>query len=300
MNECPLCSGGRTELFCGVADPDLAATRWEIWRCRECGYGWTHPLVGKDDLASCYPPGYLGDAERTLRDFLSGQLQKTRSWRGETEKVKLVERFVSAGRILDVGCADGKFLLALDSRKWSRTGVEFISEVVGTVRSMIPVLEVFAGDIYAPELEAGSFDVITFWHVLEHLHDPHRVLRRASSLLRPGGWVFISLPNFDSLQARIFRRYWYAFDVPRHLHHFSPRPLRRLLRQSGLVPWAEVFFSRAYNFHQLKHSLLRCSQAAFSTRFPYYLVKPFLFAFPPMERLSGRYGVLTMVARLEG
>lgn len=287
---CVGCGGRTLELFCRVSS-------WEIRRCRNCGLGSTWPSPSSEELAACYPPSYLGDTVQTLADCSSGKLQRSRSWRNETDKVRLVERFLNGGRILDVGCGDGKFLGALDRQRWRRAGVEQIREVVELVGSKLPGLELACGDLHSVRLEPGSFDAITFWHVLEHLADPLAVLGRAAELLRPGGWLFISVPNFDSLQARLFRSHWLAFDVPRHLYHFSPGALERLLEQAGLQLRRRLFFSRRVSFHHLKHSVVHWSEAHFGGRVPYYALKPLLFAFPLLERLTGKYGILTTVAQ---
>ncbi len=251
-----------------------------------------------EKIGAYYPPAYLGDVRGTLQAFLSGELQKSRSWRRSTEKVGLVEKFCEGGRLLDVGCAEACFLLALPRPGWTPVGVEYIQEVVAEVRSRIPELEIHPGDIYNPRLEPRSFDVITFWHVFEHLYEPRRVLRRAGQLLRPGGTVFLSVPNVASLQARFFGRHWYAFDVPRHLHHYSPRSLEILLEEAGFEVEDHVFFSKLNDFHTLKHSLIHWSEEKFSSRVPYYLLKPLLYGFAPLESVTeGGHGSLTTVAR---
>ena len=297
---CPVCQSAESDRFSTAFDRfrGLPAPVWEIRRCRRCGFGWTDPPLPEEEIAAHYPPAYLGDTERILDEFLSGSLQRGRSWRKETEKVLLVERFCRSGRILDVGCAEGKFLWALDAGRWKRTGVEFSSAVVGLVRKKLPGLELIAGDIYSDGLEPGRFDVITFWHVLEHLPGPERVLARVRELLRPGGLAVISLPNLESLQARMFRQDWYPFDdVPRHLYHFSPRSLEILLAGAGLRPEGHIFFSRGMNFHSLKHSTLNWSRRRWANRVPYYLIKPFLHPFQWLEWLTGRTGMRTIVAR---
>jgi len=299
-NPCPGCDGADSERFCTAFDRFRGRLEpvWEIRRCRGCGFGWTDPPLQEAEIASQYPSAYLGDTERILDEFFSGRLQRGRAWPKETEKVRLVERFCAPGRILDVGCAEGKFLWALDPARWRRTGVEFSATVVELVREKMPDLELIAGDIYNPGLPAESFDVITFWHVLEHLPGPQRVLGRVAELLRPGGTAVISLPNLASLQAWLFRQDWYPFDdVPRHLYHFSPRPLERLILGAGLQPDRQLFFSRDMNFHSLKHSTLNWSRRLWRSRMPYYPLKPLLYLFQLLEGVTGRTGMRTFIAR---
>jgi SAM-dependent methyltransferase len=267
-------------------------------RCRECGFGWTFPPLPVDRIAFYYPPTYLGDVTKSLEAYLSGKLLKSRCWRGETEKGRLVERFVRGGRILDIGCGAGQFLWALDSSRWEKTGVELSRNTVELVLHKLPSLQLVAGDIYSSELPEGNFDVITFWHALEHLPDPEKVIDRAAALLRPNGWLIVSLPNLASFQARFFRKYWYPFDdVPRHLYHFSRRALDLLLDRAGLLVRDHLPFSPLVNFHSLKHSLFHWSEDRLHSRVPYYALKPLLFLLPPLERLRGSYGILTTIAQ---
>ncbi len=296
---CRICGSSNVELFCTAFDRTLKTTEetWQILRCRGCGFGWTFPQPPADRIASYYPPSYLGNVERTLEDFLSGRLLRSRSWRGETEKVRLLERRARGGRVLDVGCGAGQFLWALDPRRWQRTGVDFSGDTLESVRRRIPSLRLVAGDIHSRELHEGEFDAVTFWHVLEHLPDPDAAIRRAAALLRPSGWLVISLPNVASLQARLFRKYWYPFDdVPRHLYHFSGMSLDLLLGRAGLAVREHLLFSPLVNFHSLKHSLIHWSEGLFHSRLPYYVLKPLLLLAPPLERLAHSYGILTVVS----
>lgn len=298
-SECLICQSKKSQDFCSAYDRVLDRTdeTWIIKRCLNCSFGWTYPPLEPDKISSHYPPSYLGDVERTLNEFLAGELARTRSWRGEVEKARLLESFIMGGSVLDVGCGDGKFLWALGDR-WQRTGVDAAGETIALVKSRMPELHMIPGDLLSEELSGKSFDAITFWHVLEHLPDPRGVMRRAVSLLKPGGWLIISLPNLDSLQARLFGRYWYGFDdVPRHLFHYSKLSLDLLLLGVELTVRRHLLFSPLVNFHALKHSLLNWSEGRFKGRLPYYLLKPLLFGFPLLERITGRYGILTTVAQ---
>ena len=303
MDPCPICRGLGWDHFCSVPDRlrKITDQSWEIYRCRSCGFGRTEPAPGEQDLMAFYPPGYWGDVVRTVEQFRSGQLVSARSWRQEAEKVRLLERYLREGSVLDVGCGDGKFLWGLDSGRWRRTGVEPSRRVVQLVRERIPGIDFVVGDLYSTRLRPGSFDAITFWHVLEHIPEPRRVMRRVRDLLRPGGWLIVSLPNLSSLQARIFRRHWYAFDdVPRHLFHYSPRSLALLLKQEGFEVRDQLGFSGIIGFHCLKHSLVNWSESLFGSRAPYYSLKPILPLCALLERVVRRSGIMTLVARTPG
>lgn len=297
---CPLCGNPRVSLFCRVPGQEREGRLWEIWKCEQCEYGWTLPEIDPEELAGYYPEAYLGGTRKMLAEFSAGTLQRHRSWRRETEKVELIERLLPSGRILDVGASNGSFLLALQEQGWQPSGVERIREVVELVREQHPGLDLRTGNIFSADFEPDSFDIVTFWHVFEHLPHPERVLTRVRELLKTGGRVVISVPNFASYQSHLFRAHWYAFDVPRHLHHFSPAALEYLFTKTGFRLREHLFFSRYYNFHQLKHSLINWSEERLSSRIPYYLLKPGLFLFQWAERLGSRYGALTSIGQAGG
>jgi SAM-dependent methyltransferase len=270
---------------------------YEVFKCSNCRFAWTEPTLTEEVLADYYPSTYLGNTERIIEEFLSGSLVGTSSWRMETEKVALLERYMDGGRILDIGCAEGKFLWALDPSKWGRFGVEHDMATVAMVNSRLPDLCVFPGSIDSDHLTPGCFDAVTFWHVLEHIPNPRKVLRRVFELMKKNGIVVISLPNVESLQANWFLKHWYAFtDVPRHLYHFSPASLEELLVSTGFSIRSRLFFSKAVNFHCWKHSMRSWTKEALGTQVFYPLLKPLLHLLPLAESLTGRYGVMTYVA----
>jgi SAM-dependent methyltransferase len=298
--ECRICRSSSVRHFCTAFDRAVRTTgeSWQILKCGRCGFAWTFPPLPAERIASYYPPAYLGDVSKSVEQYLGGRLQTSRSWRGETKKVRLLERFCPGGGILDVGCGAGQFLWALDPRRWRRVGVELSKETVELVQSRIPDIDWIPGDIYSERLAGGSFDALTFWHALEHLPEPEKVLARAAGLLRSGGWLIVSLPNIGGIQAGLFRKYWYPFDdVPRHLYHFSKLSLDLLLERAGFLVKRHLLFSPLVNFHSLKHSLLNWSEDRCRGRVPYYVLKPLLFLLPPLERLTGRCGILTTIAQ---
>jgi 2-polyprenyl-3-methyl-5-hydroxy-6-metoxy-1,4-benzoquinol methylase len=301
MNQCPFCSASDTRLFCSVPDPlpERQGTTWRIQCCDRCRAAWTLPRISSKELAGYYPPSYLGDTHRTLEMFFSGELARTRAWRNQVDKVHFIERFIQGGRLLDVGCGDGRFLWALHSKRWDRTGVEPVGPVVELVRARFPEIRFVLGDVFSPELQEETFDVITLWHVIEHFQDPFGAIQRLSRMLRPNGLLVVSTPNFAGWQARLFREHWYAFDSPRHLFHFSPIALTAVLQNAGLQIHGSYFFSRVENFHQLKHTVLHWSKTRLHSRVPYYATKPLLLAVPWLESWTRSWGVFTMVAKTQ-
>lgn len=134
----------------------------------------------------------------------------------------------SPGALLDIGCGEGTFLEAAARRGYRVTGTErgAAAEHASTQLEVCASLE--------EARERAPFDVVTLWHTLEHFRSPRETLTMARSLLRPGGLVIAAVPNASGLQARVFGSRWFHLDVPRHLFHFNPRSLERLLVETGL------------------------------------------------------------------
>lgn len=140
-------------------------------------------------------------------------------------------RPAARGRLLDVGSGKGHFLAAARRAGWDATGIEFSTAAAEEARRRYGV-ETLVADWSTVALN-GKYDVITMWHVLEHLPDPAAAMRRARSLIAPDGRLVISVPNGSSLQAQVFGPSWFHLDTPRHLYHFTPTSLCRLAERTG-------------------------------------------------------------------
>lgn len=245
-------------------------------------------------LARFYPEDYWGQASDPSDDWIH---------RSQSEKTRfLSECDIQTGRVLDVGCGSGFFLRALNPSRWERFGVETGGQAVSLARKALGQQNIFEGTLLNAQLDASSFDLVTFWSALEHSNEPRDNLVEARRVIRDEGTVIIQVPNADSYQARHFKGDWFALDAPRHRYHFSLETLGTLLEQTGFRPYRFTFRSKTHNSHALKQSLksrlvlnsrglLRPALFYLSVR----LLKPFDFA---MTRLSSG-ATLTIAARAE-
>lgn len=147
-------------------------------------------------------------------------------------KAAIILPFVGDGMLLDVGCGSGERLQRHVALGWDGWGVEISPEAARYAREERG-LRVFQGDLPGAGFPAGTFDMVVFSHSLEHMFSPTATLREVNRILRPGGRLFLALPNAASAEARLFGRWWFGWEVPRHLYHFTPRTLDRCLRQTG-------------------------------------------------------------------
>jgi len=135
-------------------------------------------------------------------------------------------------RLLDFGCGAGHFLAGMQRLGWEAVGIDMSETAVTAVRETIGVAA-FVGSLPHDELENATFDLLTMWHALEHVHDPLGILRQAHNLLIPQGRLIVAVPDFAGWPRRWFGSAWYGLDLPRHLTHFTPDTLVQMLDRAG-------------------------------------------------------------------
>jgi SAM-dependent methyltransferase len=135
------------------------------------------------------------------------------------------------GRLLDFGCGSGTFLYRMHREGWQVTGLDFSAAVIARIRTA-PGLAVLTGTLPHPALRPASFDCVTMRQALEHVPDPLGLLREAYRLLVPGGQLLVGVPNLDSWPYRWFGNSWFGLELPRHLTHFTPATLVKMLERA--------------------------------------------------------------------
>jgi SAM-dependent methyltransferase len=160
----------------------------------------------------------------------------------------------AGSRVLDVGCGDGRFLLAMATLGAAVEGLETDPVAAGLARRRTGgvIHEVPLEDATLP---AASFDLVSLLHVLEHVPDPRATLTEAKGLLKPGGTLLLALPNAGSLEAKLFRSAWYPLDLPRHYWGFAPRTLTRLVEECGFTTPRVRHFPFLFLPQSLRYSL---------------------------------------------
>jgi SAM-dependent methyltransferase len=284
---CPLCGGRRTTVLHTERDLALGVPgRFHVARCNDCGLLHQNPRVRLEDFARMYPPHYGPHARdpqlsrllrrrgRIVRAVLATRLgyrhlptedlrwhERLRAALAARKIRRAFPPWTGAGRLLDVGCASGGFLQQMATVGWEVAGVEFDPEAAAKALKVTP--RVFVGDPVDAPFAPGSFDVITAFHVLEHLPEPRRALERMLGWLAPGGLLVVEVPNANAFVPRVFGRYWSGFDYPRHLVHFTPRTLRAMVERAGGRVIGEWHWSKPRSVRRsLEHSLSSGRSAA--------------------------------------
>lgn len=211
---CAACGGELERQFEQVRDPQTLES-FSILACARCGLGHTDPQPA--DLTPYYGARYHG-----------GRHSFTDAWCIARRQRFLSQAHPTPGRLLDVGCGDGRFLEAARGKGWQGFGTEMNPEPPRKRGFVVETsVDAMAGH--------GPFEVISFWHSLEHFRDPRAAVESAAKLLAPGGTLIVAVPDAGGFQARAAGAHWFHLDVPRHLFHFTNRALKGLLERTGLA-----------------------------------------------------------------
>ena len=249
---CPLCNGTGRHDFTSRDLMFGGDTDYEYHRCTTCGAVYQTPLPSPQQIAGFYPDHYsIYNEEIKLKPRRAGEralLNVAYGYRHlpAPAMLKLVAPVMSlfsdrdnlpyeqGGRLLDVGCGNGRFLLRMQQLGWQVQGVEFNQTAVNICRQNH--LEVFHGELEQAGFTDESFDLITARHVVEHVQDPDAFVALAARLLKPGGRLHLRTPNSEALGRAIFGALWFPNEVPRHLVLFSRKNLNMLANRHGLAP----------------------------------------------------------------
>lgn len=249
---CPLCSGTRSHVLrrITVAHTKAGGT-YRLRRCRDCALVYLTPRLEDETLATLYGEDFYFPEESAfsaVADGVKALIQDARR--------HVVEKRSRGGRLLDVGSGDGAFVHHMATHGWDATGLDFSPAASELAARRGLRGRYLMGSLADHDLPQGSFDAVTMWQVLEHIGEPVATLRRAHALLRPGGLLVASVPNIDGLSAALTRERWWGLDVPRHLVHYTPSTLGRVIAESGLDVIDVRHFSLQYDPYALLHSSL--------------------------------------------
>ncbi len=245
---------------------------FQIAFCHSCKLHVTIPAPSDADMGKYYPAGYYGSGQRFTRT-VEWLLHRLHNYR-----VHQIEQHESPGKVLDIGCGRGLLLDKLRKHGWTPLGTELSEDAAAFARNRLK-LPVLTQPLEEIGLPSSGFDLVILWHVLEHVQSPRDMVREVARILKPGGTLLVAVPNFGSWEAQWSRDHWFHLDVPRHLTHFTPKTLGRMLGEAGLPITDINFFSSEYDFfsfvqtvenklglrHNLLYNLLRTRSAKVMT-----------------------------------
>lgn len=230
--KCNLCdSNHSTILFKGKDMVHKKEGTFTIVKCNKCGLVYVNPRPKHNVISKYYPDDYWDiDGDNTPNNEMKLKNLVHRIINKIYYKINIP--YHNGGKILDIGCGDGKGLLKLKEEGWETFGVEISPLAAEHARNKLS-LNIFNGIVEDAQYEDEFFDVIILNHVLEHLSYPNTTLTEINRILKHGGRLVISVPNVNSFEARYFKKYWSAWELPRHLYHFTPSTIKSLLDKTG-------------------------------------------------------------------
>jgi len=231
INSCPVCENDNFKSFLTGKDHFLSGETFTIVECTGCGFRFTNPRPDDKEIERYYDsPDYIAhDAgKRALIQSIYKIIRKFTI----RNKYSIVNKYSNGKALMDIGCGTGEFLNYCQKNSFDTTGIEpnekarkFAVEKFG-----LTVFDESKLDGFSP----ATFDVVTMWHVLEHVHKLNERLQRIKRLLKPDGTLIIAVPNSDSWDTVKYKDFWAAYDLPRHLYHFTQNSIKKLAKRNNL------------------------------------------------------------------
>lgn len=244
---CPVCDSHNIHLQLTVDDHSVSGENFAIWQCGDCNLRFTQDVPDATSIGAYYKSENYISHTNTAKGVINQLYLRVRKVTLQL-KSNTIKRHtgLTSGSLLDVGAGTGAFLHHIQQQGWEVTGIEPEADARNVAQQLFKLSLQPSEDL--KKLPQKSFDVITLWHVLEHVHALHEYMDILKSLLKPGGKLFIAVPNYQSLDATIYKSFWAAYDVPRHLYHFCPQSIQRLVKRHGLrvlaqrPMWFDAFY----------------------------------------------------------
>jgi SAM-dependent methyltransferase len=230
---CPACGDTAIQKVLSAKDYTVSQREFEIWECRQCTLRFTQHVPSAEDIGPYYQSeNYISHTD--TRQGMVNRLYHIVRRRTLKTKQQLVESVagVKSGRLLDVGAGTGAFLHHMQRQGWQVNGLEPDPAARERAATQYQLNLLPPDQLW--QMPEGSMDIITLWHVLEHVHRLQDYLMQLKKLLKPGGHLLIAVPNYTSRDAKAYGAAWAAWDVPRHLYHFSPASMKQLIEKHGM------------------------------------------------------------------
>ncbi|MCA6078515.1 class I SAM-dependent methyltransferase [Fulvivirga sedimenti] len=225
---CQACGNQSLQHYLTVRDHFLSKEEFDLLHCIHCDMLTTYPVP--EDISRYYDSEDYLSHQFTKKNLITALYKFIRDVQ-VNNKLDLIGSYHSAGSLLDVGCGTGYFLKTAQTNGYHVSGVEINTGARQVAQELIQI------PIYASlsDIKESAFDIITLWHVLEHLPKPVTQFQRLHSLLSSKGTLLIAVPNYKSKDAVHYKEYWAGYDVPRHLYHFSQQSIHKLADKTGFI-----------------------------------------------------------------
>jgi 2-polyprenyl-3-methyl-5-hydroxy-6-metoxy-1,4-benzoquinol methylase len=230
LSKCPLCKSGLFLNHSEIQDYAVTKEPFMLCKCSNCQLLFTNPRPSEKKIGPYYNfPEYYSHEDKA-KNITQWIYQKIRAY-SINKKIDAIEQLSQKGSLLDYGCGTGQFLNAAKDRGWTVAGVEPNKKARAQAKTKLPVLVKSSIDKLKKK---AQFDVITLYHVLEHIHELRKSTKNIIKHLKSTGYLIIAVPNHQSWDAKHYGNFWAAWDVPRHLYHFNNDSIKFLESEFGL------------------------------------------------------------------
>lgn len=232
---CPVCGSANIKSFLECCDFCTSGETFKIVKCENCGFAFTQQFPDEETIGRYYDtPAYISHSD-TKKGIINTVYHIVRKAMLQ-KKADLTEQYATPGdkrTLLDIGCGTGYYAATMKRRGWETVGIEKNKSAANFTIKHHGIKTLPPNEL--TNLGDGQFDAIALWHVLEHLQDLSLTAKTLKRILKPDGTLIIALPNEQSYDALHYKNYWAAWDVPRHLWHFSPDTFEKFITQYGFT-----------------------------------------------------------------
>jgi len=228
---CPICAKNTFFSFIRCKDNTGTNEEFNIDKCSNCNFAFTNPVPLQSDIGKYYESQDYISHSNTSRGLVNFLYQKIRNYTLD-RKVALLQKLSDGKNLLDIGSGTGEFLGRSQKAKFNVTGIE--PSTTGRDQTKDNFGITVKDEPHLSDIESNKFDFITMWHVLEHVYDLNERVAELQRLIKKDGHIIIAVPNLSSFDAAKYKKHWAAYDLPRHLYHFSPKDISSLMEKHDM------------------------------------------------------------------
>lgn len=231
FNNCPVCGSSQISFCFHCTDNSISKQEFALWECKECAVRFTREAPGQDEIGPYYQSEAYVSHTNSQKGIINRIYHVVRKITMQNKR-RLVNKVSGKlkGKLLDIGAGTGMFLKTMQDAGWEVLGLEPDED---TRNRASEIHQVELQPVESLFILPQKYDVVTMWHVLEHVHQLHEYIKKIETLIAEGGHFMIAVPNYTSFDGYFYGKDWAAYDVPRHLYHFSPASMNKLLAMHG-------------------------------------------------------------------
>ncbi len=231
IKNCPICSSENHTFWRKGIDHNVSNDEFNIVFCNNCGFRFTNPIPSENTIGNYYKSENYISHSSTKKGVINKLYHIVRN-RAIKQKERLITSLTKEKNLLDIGCGTGDFLGYCKSQNWNAIGLEPDEDArkIALDKNKIETFDLN----YLDKIESNSKDVITMWHVLEHVYNLNNDIENYKRILKPNAHLVVAVPNCSSYDADHYKEHWAALDLPIHLYHFTPNDIKNLFEKHNM------------------------------------------------------------------